>query len=131
MGTEPLNTAFTRDVLKKLFPEERADQFFEALLGDAAEGAFDIRLDFKKHTRNRLEFELHLNQRPDKCLHCSLTYGLPAVFSRHPVININRLVQDIEQLLKGKARCIDWQLSNTREVSAELHIIPLTVFLDR
>lgn len=131
MVTERFNEMFTRDVLKTLFPEERADQFFEALFGDASEGAFDISLEFKEHIQNRLEFELHLKQRPGKCINCSLTYGLPAVFSRHPIININGLIQDIKQLLKGRAKCIDWQLSITREVSDELHIIPFTVLLDR
>lgn len=131
MGEKRFNDMFTRDVLKKLFPEERADRFFDALLGDASEGAFDIGLEFKEHVQDRLEFELHLKQRPDKCINCSLTYGLPAVFSRHPIINISGLIQDIEQLLKGRAKCIDWQLGLTREFSDELHIIPFTVLLDR
>ncbi len=131
MATERFNAMFSRDVLKKLFPDERADRFFEALFGDVSEGAFDISLEFKKHIKNRLEFELHLKQRPGKCINCSLTYGLPAVFSRHPVININGLIQDIEQLLKGSAKCTDWQLGLTREVSDKLHIIPFTVLLDR
>lgn len=131
MVTERFNDMFTRDVLQKLFPADRADRFFEALFSDASEGSFEISLEFKEHIQNRLEFELHLKQRPGKCINCSLTYGLPAVFSRHPIININGLIQDIEQLLKGRAKCIDWRLSTTREVSDELHIIPFTVLLDR
>jgi hypothetical protein len=131
MTTERFNDIFTQDVLQTLFPEERADQFFEALFGDAAEGTFDIGLEFNAHSHDRLEFELHLKQRPGKCINCSLTYGLPDVFSRHPIININGLIQDIQQRLKGRANCIDWQLGFTREVSGELHIIPFTVFLDR
>ena len=121
---------FTPGVLKKLFPEDRADQFFDALYGDPAEGAYDIGLEFKKHRENRLEFELCLTQRLGQCISCSLTYGLPEVFSRHPVININGLVQKIERLLDGGARCIDWQLGATREVSDKIHVVPLVIILD-
>ena len=61
---DSFNDIFTPGVLKKLFPEDRSDQFFDALYGDAAEGAYDIRLEFKTHRENRLEFELCLTQRP-------------------------------------------------------------------
>jgi len=88
MATESFNDIFTRDVLNKLFPAERADSFFDALYGDAGEGAYDISLNFKTHQENRLEFELHLTQRPGKCITCSLTYGLPEVFKRHPIISV-------------------------------------------
>ena len=131
MATEHFNEMFTPDVLKKLFPENRADLFFDALFGDATEGIYDISLEFKEHRQNRLEFELHLKQRPGKCLNCSLTYGLPGVFSRHPIININGLVKDIGRLLEGRARVVDWQLGVTREVSDELHVIPLIISLDK
>jgi hypothetical protein len=130
MGTKLFNDLFSKDVLKKLFPGERSDQFFDALYGDSADGAYDIHLEFKGHNRDRLLFELHLKQRPGKCLTCSLTYGLPAVFSRHPIINIKGLVQGIEQLMKGRAKCTEWQFGSTREVSGTLHVIPLTISLD-
>ena len=116
--------------MESLFPEDRADRFFDALYGDAAEGTYDIGLEFREQRRNRLLFELQLRQRPNKCLSCNLTYGLPEVFSRHPIINIKRLVQEIEQLLIGRATCIAWQLGRTREISRELHVIPLTISLD-
>ena len=125
-----VNDIFTPEVLNKLFPAERADSFFNALYGDASEGAYDIRLKFKSYQNNRLEFELHLTQRPGKCITCSLTYGLPEVFKRHPIININGLVQEIDRLLGGRAKCIDWQIGFTREVSSDLHVIPLSVRLD-
>lgn len=124
------NDIFTPDVLDKLFPADRADLFFDALYGDASEGAYDISLNFKIHRENRLEFELDLTQRPGKCITCSLTYGLPEVFKRHPVINISGLVQEIGRLLDGHAKCIDWQIGFTREVSSELHIIPLNILLE-
>ena len=127
---DSFNNIFTPGVLKELFPEDRSDQFFDALYGDAAEGSYDIHLEFKKHRENRLEFELLLTQRAGQCISCSLTYGLPEVFSRHPVININGLVQKIEGLLDGGARCIDWQLGATREISDDIHVVPLVVFLD-
>lgn len=130
MTTESFNDIFTPDVLNRLFPSERADSFFDALYGDAGEGAYDIRLNFKTHRENRLEFELHLTQRPGKCITCSLTYGLPQVFKRHPVINISGLVQEVDSLLDGHAKCIDWQLGFTREVSSELHVIPLSILLE-
>jgi hypothetical protein len=127
MNTEDFKDIFTRDVLKKLFPEDRSDRFFDALLGDPTEGAFNIRLEFKAHGSKRLEFELHLTERPGKCLSCSLTYGLPEVFARHPIINIKGMVQDIAQLLDGRVKCGDWQLGPTREVSQDHHVIPLIV----
>lgn len=129
MTTKLFNDIFSTGVLKKLFPEDRSDQFFDALYGDSTDGAYDIHLDFKRHEHNRLLFELHLKQRPGKCLTCSLTYGLPAVFSRHPIIDIQGLVREIEQLMDGQARCKDWRLGSTREVSQTLHVIPLTISL--
>lgn len=129
MKSEEISDIFTPDVLQQLFPEDRTDQFFDALYGDAAEGTYDISLKFKSYNQNRLELELHLLQRPGKCLQCSLTYGLPQVFSRHPIININGLVGKIEQLLNGRAQCAGWQIGSTREESDELHTIPLTILL--
>jgi hypothetical protein len=130
MTTERIEDIFTGDVLEKLFPEDRADQFFDALYGDAGEGAYDIRLAFKERRQDSILFELHLKQRAGKCITCSLTYGLPKVFSRHPIININGLVREVDRLLNGRARCSGWQLGATREVSGELHIIPLIISLE-
>jgi hypothetical protein len=130
MDAKSFNEIFTRGVLKKLFPEDRSDRFFDALYGDTTEGAYDIRLEFKNHRETRLEFELCLTQRPGQCISCTLTYGLPEVFSRHPVINIKGLVQEIEGLLDGGARCIDWELGATREISDEIHVVPLVIILD-
>ncbi|MCP4348958.1 MAG: pancreas/duodenum homeobox protein 1 [Desulfobacterales bacterium] len=121
---------FTVDIMKNIFPEDRANLFFDALFGDASEGAYDIALEFRECSQDRLEFEFHLKQRQGKCLACNLTYGLPDVFSRHPVINIKGVVQEIDKLVGGQAKCAGWRLGATQEISKELHVIPLTVRLD-
>ena len=120
---------FTPNVLKQLFPEDRSDRFFDALYGDSKEGAYDISLEFNGERKNRLEFMLRLTQRPGKCITCSLTYGLPQVFIRHPIINIKGLVQNIDTLLDGRGTCVDWQLGATQEISNDVHIIPLYISL--
>ncbi len=121
---------FTRDVLEKMFPKNRADNFFDALYGDPTEGSYDISLEFNGHGQSRLQFEFHLKERPGKCLACNVTYGLPQVFSRHPIIDVKGVVQGIEKLLNGSSKCGEWQLGRTREVSRKLHIVPLTVNLE-
>ena len=131
MTAERFNDIFTTDVLKELFPEDRADRFFDALFGDPAEGAYNISLEFKRQEQDRLEFELRLTQRPGKCLNCNLTYGLPNVFASHPIINISGLVLEINRLLDGRAKCVDWQLGLTKEVSGDRHSIPLVISLTR
>jgi len=126
-----LNEIFTDDVLKELFPPQRADDFFEALFGDAGEGAYDIGLSFLGYNEqaNALNFNLDLYERPGCCLVCNLTYGLPEVFSRHPVININGLVADIEKKLDGSAQCGEWILGTTAQQEKSHHSIPLRITL--
>lgn len=112
--------------LEELFPKERADQFFEALYGDSSEGAYDIQLIFKGIKDSAIMLEFHLKQRPGKCLACSLTYGLPQVFERHPIINIKGLAKELgDRLGKGIK---GYRLGHTREISNTLHIIPFEVF---
>ena len=129
MTEENLQSIFTTETLKKIFPADRSKQFFDALYGDAEEGAYDIMLEFKEHRQDRLLFEFLLNERPGKCMACNLTYGLPEVFSRHPIINIKGIIGEIENLLRGHARCSGWEVGATREVSRDLHVVPLVVFL--
>ncbi len=131
MASEKFDDLFTQEKLQELFPAERSDDFFDALFGDAAEGAYDISLRFKKHIPEQqlLQLELHLHERPGKCLACNLTYGLPEVFSRHPIINIKGVVNDVERLLAGRASCASWQLGRTQSVSKSLHVIPLNITL--
>ncbi len=124
------HSIFTEEALAELFPAHNADRFFEALFGDVEEGAYDISLVFSRANGNKLHFEFQLKQRVGKCLACNLTYGLPEVFSRHPVININGLVKGIEALLGDKERFADWRLGSTREISSSLHVVPLTIQIE-
>ena len=121
---------FTQNALNKLFPDDRTDRFFLALYGDATEGAYDIGVEFKEYRENKLRFEFQLRQRPEKCLACSLTFGLPPILARHPIIDVEGLVQGINHLLDGQTKCTDWQLGMTQVVSGEFHVISLTLFLD-
>ncbi len=126
-----MNDVFTSEVLQELFPAQRADDFFEALFGDANEGAYDISLSFQGHDEqsNSLHFNLNLHERPGRCLACNLTSGLPDVFSRHKVINIEGLVTDVEKMLDGKAKCGAWKLGRTQQPKKSLHSIPLQIDL--
>jgi len=120
----------TRESLDRLFPLDRSDYFFEALYGDISEGAYDIQLEFKSFSKDKFELEFHLNQRPDKCMVCSLTYGLPEVFERHPIINIKGLTKKLEELFEGIIRCTSWKLGSTVEMSNTLHVIPLIIEIE-
>ena len=80
-----LPTLFTPDTLLRLFPRDRANEFFEALFGDADEGAYDIELGYRGLQGNELVMELRLHERPGRCLACNLTQGLPQVFSGLPL----------------------------------------------
>ena len=123
-----LNEIFNQETLLQLFPKTRSDDFFEALFGDASEGAYDICLEFTGSPNPKsYNFELHLKQRPGKCLACNLTYGLPEVFSRHPGINIKGLAAEIAQKLGHAPDQVTWKLEATRSVSSALHIIPLKI----
>ena len=126
-----LNDIFTKEVLQDLLPPQLSDVFFEALYGDAAEGAYDISLSYIKYDSalKVLTFELRLQERPGKCLACNLTYGLPEVFSKHPLLNIEGMVKKIEMLMRGEAECIGWELGRTEIHSGGLHTIPLTIEL--
>ncbi|WP_448871818.1 pancreas/duodenum homeobox protein 1 [Desulfobulbus propionicus] len=122
---------FTPTALAALFPPERTNAFFEALFGDADEGAFDISLSFEGYDAQNqwLSFVLNLHQRPGRCLACNLTQGLPEVFKRHPIINIRGLVEAITGLLDGNMVCEEWQLERTLQKARSLHCIPLRIKL--
>ena len=74
--------------LDSVFPPERTEAFFDALFGGAEEGAYDIVLVCRSEGEGKAELAFELHQRPGKCLACNLTYGLPQVFQRHPVLNV-------------------------------------------
>lgn len=130
MDTRTIAGLFTPDVLLNLFPEERSNQFFDALFGDAEEGAYDIRLAYRSANDSHINLDLELHQRPGKCLACNLTQGLPNVFSRHPVINIDGLVGDVEKLLDGLAKCKEWSLGHTEQRNNDMHVIPINITLE-
>ncbi len=128
MSQNNYSKIFTDKVLEELLPSNRSDDFFEALFGDANEGAYDISLKFEAQNANSLHFALHLNQREDRCLVCSLTRGLPDVFSRHPVINLAGIAKEVGKLIEHDSE-LTWRLDPTRQHSSALHTIPFIIDL--
>jgi len=120
---------FGSETCRELLPPTTADQFFDALFGDASEGSYDIALSYDGSDNDSLQFSIELHERPGHCLACNLTYGLPEVFSRHPIININGLVERIGERLGDRGDTGDWKLGTTRQQGNSLHIIPLVIDL--
>jgi len=118
---------FSPEWLDRHFSTQRSTDFFEALYGNADDAAFDIKLAFIGAVEEQLNFEFRLIQRPEKCLACNLTYGLPNVFTRHPVINIPGLVADVALALDVPADRLQWKLGLTEAGRSDLHTIPLTL----
>ncbi len=120
-------SVLNQEMLDALLPAERSDAFFEALYGDIEEGAYTIKLCARSvdDTNAHLAFELH--QRPGKCLVCSLTYGLPQVFQRHPLINAAKIAKDVATALGWDAESVSFELGRTEEHGQELHSIPFVV----
>ena len=120
---------FTPECLNDLFPIQRTNDFFDALFGDAEEGAYDIRLvvDPEESDDGELHFYFELHQRAGRCLVCSLTYGLPQVFQRHPVLNVAGVARDVGKRLGWPTESLKWRLGHTEEVNSEVHAIPLTL----
>lgn len=120
---------FTDEQLAQLFPQTRTDAFFEALFGGAEEGAYDIHLvlgdNADVNPEEELRFYFELRQRPGHCLVCSLTYGLPQVFERHPIIDIKGLVAELAQCAGWDANDVWWRIGTTESLSDALHRIPL------
>lgn len=131
MTPDTFGTLFTGEVLRKIFPEGRADEFFEALFGDADEGSYDIELAYRGVDSTNLIMELLLHERPNCCLACNLTQGLPQVFSRHPIIGIDSIVKEINDLIGDKFTCGEWSLGHTEQRSSSLHVIPIKIVLQK
>lgn len=129
MDTSTIDAIFTPETLQQLFPKERTNDFFEALFGDAEEGAYEIELGYGGVKGKNLTMELKLHERPGCCLACNLTQGLPQVFSRHPVINLAGIIADIDKLLGENTRCKEWSLGYTEQRKKEMHIIPINITL--
>lgn len=121
------SAVFTKEWLADAFPAQRTEDFFDALFGGTEEGAYDIELEFVADHGQSLEFALNLCERPGKCLVCNLTYGLPQVFSRHPIINIKGLAKNIAEAVGQDPQNAKWELKNTKEISKKMHCIPLVV----
>jgi hypothetical protein len=126
MNSKVIEKITSKEFLDRLLPLEKSDKFFKALYGDASEGTYDIRLECSSVEQDKIVLAFHLIQRPGKCLVCSLTYGLPTVFSRHPQIDIKGMVSKIQDA--GLA-ISSWKLGKTLETSASLHVVPLYLYL--
>lgn len=120
---------FTPEWAASVFPPERADDFFDALFGGAEEGAYDISLRFVRALGSGYEFAFDLTQRPGKCLACNLTYGLPQVFTRHPVLNVKGVADAIVTALEKDPAKAKWELQATREQSSAVHSIPFLIYV--
>ncbi len=127
MNTSAIDSLFTQETLQQLFPKKRTNDFFEALFGDAEDGAYDIELGYGGISGQILKMELKLHERPGCCLACNLTQGLPQVFSRHPIINVTGIVDEVDKLLGDMASCKEWSLGYTEQRSKEMHIIPINI----
>lgn len=127
MISNTLDELFTSEALLEIFPKERTNDFFEALFGDADEGSYDIELAYRGADSNSLTLELLLHERPDCCLACNLTQGLPQVFSRHPVIGISSIVGEIDKLIGDRGTCGEWSVGHTEQRSSSLHVIPIRI----
>lgn len=114
------------EFLQEIFPAEKTDEFFDALYGEAEEGAYDISLACQDVSPNQANLLFRLRQRPGQCLKCSLTYGLPQVFARHPVINAGKIAKDVAARL-GWTGEPTFRFGITQEVDDTLHQIPFSV----
>lgn len=130
MTTATFETVLSKENLEKIFPKGKSDEFFEALFGDADEGSYDIELSFREVRGNLLVMDLLLHERPNRCLACNLTQGLPQVFSRHPIINVSGIVSSIDALLGDDIKCTDWSLGYTEQIKRSLHAIPIKINLE-
>lgn len=131
MQEKSVESVINDSFLNDLFPPEKADEFFEALYGGAEAGAFDISLHClgfdSRH--NVLHLEFRLTERPGKCLACNLTYGLPEVFRRHPIINVAGIAAAIEEALSPEWKVREWSLGHTQIISPQVNSIPLIIAL--
>lgn len=130
MPSDNFSTILTKDKLEKIFPKERSNEFFDALFGDASEGSFDIELGYRGTEGKTLVLEMLLHERPNCCLACNLTQGLPQVFSRHPIINVDGVVKEIDKMLGEQYTCSSWSLGYTEQQSSSLHVIPIKIELE-
>ena len=118
-------TCLSQKQLDEIFSPAITDDFFEALYGGAEDGAYDIALCCEEISSNHANFNFELRKRPGKCLKCSLTYGLPEVFKRHPIINLKKVTSELAEALGWTN--YEWELKPVREINDNLHLIPLQI----
>ena len=125
-----IESLFDSKLLQELLPEEQVKAFFEAFyFGE--EPAYDLSLGFRGLRGNLLILELELKARPNQCLACNLTWGLPEVMERHPMLNLEGVVRRLEEKLPEGVNIISWELGATEQKSPDLHVIPLLIRLSR
>lgn len=125
--TTNASAILTDEALATIFPASKTDAFFDALYGDAEDGAYDIRLTFVAQSKGGIELAFALDQRPNQCLACNLTYGLPQVFARHPIIGVVKVVEGVATMLGIDPATCSWELGRTQEHSKKIHTIPLII----
>jgi hypothetical protein len=47
------------------------------------------------------------------------------------MINVEDIVMKIQQLLDKPWRYTEWKVGKTREISRKLHVIPLSIYVDK
>ena len=127
---QDLTQKFSQKNLDQIFPPEKTNDFFEAMLGDASEGAYNIRLIYQGIKDNVLHFAFELAERPEKCLACSVTYGLPQVFKRHRIIDTENIVKEVQAII-GNVNVLSWELQPTLPIEQKVHLVPLHITLDQ
>lgn len=123
----------TEVFLNNLFPAGRDNEFFEALYGGAETGAFDISLHSNgfNEAKKLLNLEFRLSERSGMCMACNLTYGLPEVFKRHPVINASGIASEVEKALSPEWKVANWTLGSTITTSNKVSSIPFLIQLEK
>lgn len=121
-----MTQCINQKILDEIFPPEKADAFFDAIYGGSEEGAYDISLTCEAVEDNSARLRFELKRREGQCLRCSLTYGLPAVFQRHPVIDINSVAEAVAHVLGWNN--FHWDLGKVVEESDALHYIPFNFY---
>jgi len=125
-----LEHLFDEKTLEELLPREQVEAFFEAFyFGE--EPAYDLSLGFRGVRGNLLLLELQLKARPNQCLACNLTWGLPGVMERHPMLNLEGVVRRLESKLPEGMKVASWELGATEQKNPDLHVIPFLIRLSR
>jgi len=125
------NELIQEDKLNELFPKGKDNEFFEAFYGGLEDGAFDINFSFESYNpdNSELVFGFNLKERPGKCMACNLTYGLPAVFEKSPIINLKAIINGINEMINPHYEVNEFILGKTIPKAPKLNVIPLIIKL--